>query len=256
MRGQANEVISSLRSTLCTEKAKLEEVRTGLQVDTSEFNTSISSKIQKLQDDLSIEIKIIDALVVKTEKVKVLTIKLENDEKQINELLSKRAVVKSWVADVNTLLCDIIETRNSMITTTVKKHLAKHLHLVIAMLNWLEGVSESSSILKQNGENLKQSKKDNPKSTVKPKKDNEPKWCRPLAFLILPKAYEATVKKINVVKVTGPFETDSFPNARFKVMFLRLLVHSKLIASRTLVLRLLEVLRVRCANSHLPIFPV
>ncbi|XP_052620855.1 uncharacterized protein LOC128126781 [Lactuca sativa] len=172
---KATEVISSLRSTLRIEKAKLEEVHIGLQVDTSELNTSISSKIQKLQDDLATEINIMDALVVKTKKVKVFTIKLENVEKQMNELLSKRAVVKSCVADVNTLLSDIIETRDSMITTTVKKHLAKKLRLVFAMLNQLEGVSESSSILKQRGENVKQSKKENHKSTVKTKKDNEPK---------------------------------------------------------------------------------
>ena len=73
---KANEVISSLGSTLKIEKAKLEEVRIGLQSDHAEFNSSISSKITKLQDDLAMESKIMDALAAKTEKVKVLTIKL------------------------------------------------------------------------------------------------------------------------------------------------------------------------------------
>ncbi|CAI9275470.1 unnamed protein product [Lactuca saligna] len=49
---KANEVISSLRSDLLSERTKLEAVRTGIQSDHSELKTSISTKLQKLQDDL------------------------------------------------------------------------------------------------------------------------------------------------------------------------------------------------------------
>ncbi|CAI9289885.1 unnamed protein product [Lactuca saligna] len=85
---KANEVISSLGSYLKTEKAKLQEVRTGLTIDHAQFNSSISLQISKLQDNLAMERKIMDALAIKTEKVKVLTVKLENAEKQVNDLLS------------------------------------------------------------------------------------------------------------------------------------------------------------------------
>ncbi|CAI9303427.1 unnamed protein product [Lactuca saligna] len=95
-----------------------------------------------------------DQLAVKTEKVKVLTVKLEHDEKQINKLLSEKAVIKNCIAYVNALLSDIIETHDSLITITVKKHLAEKLR--------------------------QPSKKDTPKPadrtvnpTVKPKSENE-----------------------------------------------------------------------------------
>ncbi|CAI9302848.1 unnamed protein product [Lactuca saligna] len=62
---------------------------------------------------------------------------------------------------------------------TVKKHLFEKLRPVFVMLHKLEGVLESSSILKQEGEGVKQSKKENSKPsvkpTVRPKSKNEPK---------------------------------------------------------------------------------
>ena len=67
-----------------------------------------------------------DALAVKIENVKVLTVKLENAEKQINDLLFKKAVMTSCIADVTALLSDIIATRDSMITIIVKKHLSEN----------------------------------------------------------------------------------------------------------------------------------
>ncbi|CAI9295633.1 unnamed protein product [Lactuca saligna] len=124
---KANEVISSLGSTLKTEKEKLQEVCTGLKSDHDEFQSSISLQIYKLQDDLIMEREIMDALAVKTKKVKVLTVKLENVEKQVNDLLSEMETMKSYITDVIAMLSDIIETRDSMITITVKKQLAEKL---------------------------------------------------------------------------------------------------------------------------------
>nr|KAJ0199186.1 hypothetical protein LSAT_V11C600300210 [Lactuca sativa] len=89
-----------------------------------------------------------DDLAIKIKKVKALTVKLEHADKQIIDLLCERVVMKSCVADVNELILDIIETRDSMITITVKKHLSEKLRSVFAMLNRLEGVSESNSIPK------------------------------------------------------------------------------------------------------------
>lgn len=102
-----------------------------------------------------------DQLAVKTKKLKFLTVNLENVEKKINELLSEKAVMKSCVADVNTFLSNIIETHDSMITITVKKHLVENLFPMFTMLNRVEGVSESISLPKQAGETVKQSKKEN-----------------------------------------------------------------------------------------------
>lgn len=48
---QANEAISNLSVSLRTEKEALKKVRTGIKSDNSELNTSITSKIVKLQED-------------------------------------------------------------------------------------------------------------------------------------------------------------------------------------------------------------
>ncbi|CAI9294329.1 unnamed protein product [Lactuca saligna] len=146
MTEKANEVISSLGSTLKREKAKLQEVRTGLPTDHVEFNSSISSKISKLQDDSAMERKIMDSLSLKIEKVKVLTVKLRNAEKQVIDLLSEKATMKSCIADVNgmTIRCSRI---------------------------WFYS--------KRRGEGVTQSKKEDPKllvkATVNPEGETEPK---------------------------------------------------------------------------------
>ncbi|CAI9290024.1 unnamed protein product [Lactuca saligna] len=60
--------------------------------------------------------------------------------------------MKSCIVNVNALLSNIIETRDSLIMITVKKHLADKLRPMSAMLNILKGVSESNILPKQ-GEN-------------------------------------------------------------------------------------------------------
>lgn len=98
---KANAVIISLGNTLRTEKDALENVHTSNQSDNSELNTSISSKIEKLQDDLAIESKIMDALASKTTRVKVLSAQLTNANLQIDEIKFEKADMKSCIADVN-----------------------------------------------------------------------------------------------------------------------------------------------------------
>ncbi|CAI9290382.1 unnamed protein product [Lactuca saligna] len=90
--------------------------------------------------------------------------------------------MKSCVADVNALLYNTIETCDSLITITMKKHLAEKPRPVFAMLKRIEGVSESSSLPKQGGDPVKQFKKENTKQAhttvkplVKPKSENEMK---------------------------------------------------------------------------------
>ena len=97
-----------------------------------------------------------DALAVKTEMVKVSIVKLENAEKKLNDLLSEKADMKSYIAEVTGMLLDIIKNRDSMITITVKKHLAEKLRPVFGMLPRLEVVTKSTPILKQRGEGVSQ----------------------------------------------------------------------------------------------------
>lgn len=72
-----------------------------------------------------------DQLAVKKENVKVLSVKLAHAEQQINTLLFEKAVMKIFGADVNALLSDIIEIRDSLITITVKSICLKNLGLCL-----------------------------------------------------------------------------------------------------------------------------
>ena len=86
--------------------------------------------------------------------------------------------MKSCVDDVNALLTDITETRDFLITIIVMKHLPEKLRPVFAMLNKIKGISESDTLSKQGGDNVKQSKKETSKSTdttIKPKSEVKPK---------------------------------------------------------------------------------
>lgn len=119
------------------------------------------------------ECNIMDALARKTEKVKVLDIKLQQFEKQVKDLLSERAIVRSFITYVTGFISNIIETRDSMISITVCKHLAERLSPVFTMLHRLQGISPQLSDQKQGGE--VGSKVETPKVHVNPIIKKEPK---------------------------------------------------------------------------------
>nr|KAJ0186669.1 hypothetical protein LSAT_V11C900486170 [Lactuca sativa] len=84
--------------------------------------------------------------------MKMLEMKLQYAHQQVDDLIAEKAVTRSCIPDVSGLLSDIIETRDPMISITVKKHLADKLRPVFAMLHCLEGVSQIMFIPKQGGE--------------------------------------------------------------------------------------------------------
>ncbi|CAI9291502.1 unnamed protein product [Lactuca saligna] len=110
----ANEALQNLGAMFKNEKLNLEKVCTGLQQDHASFQTSLTSQITKLHDNLAME-----------------------------------SAVQTCITDVTSFLSDIIETRDSMISITVRKHLAEKLSHVFAMLYRLQGVSPQSSKQKQ-----------------------------------------------------------------------------------------------------------
>lgn len=145
----ANKVISSLSTSLKSERSKFQDICNGLKDDHDKFQSSITSQLSKLQEDLAMERKVMEALAIKTEKVKTLFIKLEEPEKQVHALLSEKAVMRSYITDVSALLLDLIEARNLMIPITMRKHLAEKLWPTFVIIHRLEGFLESSGILKQ-----------------------------------------------------------------------------------------------------------
>ncbi|CAI9293790.1 unnamed protein product [Lactuca saligna] len=169
---KANESLQSLGSLFKTKKG----IRMGLKSDHEAFQIAISSQLTKIQAELAMESKIMDSFPLKTERVKVLTINLEHVEKQVNDMIIERAVMKICISDITGLLSDIIETRDSTITISIRKHLHEKLRPVFAMLHKLEGVSDQCYVPKQGGEGgLVVSRKEEPKAPTKPIIKQEPK---------------------------------------------------------------------------------
>ncbi|CAI9274999.1 unnamed protein product [Lactuca saligna] len=73
-------------------------------------------------------------------------------EKQVDDLLLEKAVTRSCLSDITGFLSDIVETRDPMISINIKKHMAKKLRLVFAMLHRLEGVMKPVVFSQQGGE--------------------------------------------------------------------------------------------------------
>lgn len=170
-----NEVIMNLGRTHHTKKEAPLKVCTELQTSNNEFQTFISNQTDKLHEDLAVESKIMDELSAKQMRVGVLSIKITQANNKINELKSECAVVKNCVLDVNVLLSNLLETHDTLLPLTTRRHLADKICPAIALFNRLEGVS-ASSIQKKGGETTM---KDQPPTTSsghdeeKPKASNE-----------------------------------------------------------------------------------
>lgn len=93
-----------------------------------------------------------DQLAKKTQKAKVLLVKLQYANKHIHNLEYEKTVVKSRVSEINQYLQRLVETRDSVFTVSVRKHLLDKFQPVFSMLNQIKGVSGSGSLSKQRGE--------------------------------------------------------------------------------------------------------
>lgn len=104
---KANESISNLNTSLWFECKKLEKCRSNIADDDTSFHSSISKRLLKFQDDLTVERKIMDKLTLRTTQFPAKTIKLKHAMSESDELKSERAVMKSCVYDVNSLLSNL-----------------------------------------------------------------------------------------------------------------------------------------------------
>lgn len=80
------------------------------------------------------------------------SVKLKQANKEIEELKSKRAILKRCVRDVKSLVSNILEAHDSILTISVCRHLDDKLHPAFTLLNRIEGFSEVLVPPKQGGE--------------------------------------------------------------------------------------------------------
>lgn len=144
-----NKVIERFGSSLKAEKEALSLIRSDIKVENVELTSSIISKIEKLQEDLAVEYKIMDELAKKTQKAKVLSVTLKNATKHNDGLEDERTLVKACVSEINQYLMRLVETHDSLFIVSIRQQLSDKLQLVFAMLNQIQGVPGSGDSLKQ-----------------------------------------------------------------------------------------------------------
>lgn len=129
-----------------------------IQVYNFELNIDIESKIEKLQTDLAAKNNLMYKLSQKTEKTKLLLVKLTYANKHLEDLELEKIVLKSFVSEVNQYLQNIVETHDLLLTVSVRQHLAYKIKPVFSIMNIFEGVLERDVILKQGGDDKEQPK--------------------------------------------------------------------------------------------------
>lgn len=90
-----NKVIKGFLNSLKDEKEAHSLILSDIKVENVELTSSIVSKIEKLQEELAAENKIMDELTEKTQKAKVFSVKLKSATKDIVDLEDERTIVKS-----------------------------------------------------------------------------------------------------------------------------------------------------------------
>ena len=122
-----NMVIAGFHSSLQSENEALSLVRSEIKVENAKLTSSVLSNIEKLQEDLVVENKIMDQLVEKTQKAKVISFKLRTPINHIDDLQNERTVIKSCIYDINQYLMRLVETRESLFTVSVQQQLSDKL---------------------------------------------------------------------------------------------------------------------------------
>lgn len=68
-----------------------------------------------------------DDLALRTTQLKTQTVKLNLEDKEIGELNSERAVMKAYVSDVSSLLSNLLQAHDSVLTISFCTHLDEKL---------------------------------------------------------------------------------------------------------------------------------
>lgn len=84
-----------------------------------------------------------DELVLRTTQLRAQSIKLKQAKTKIDELKFEQENMKSCIGDVNSLLFNLIEAHDPILTITIHRNLADKLHPALTLMKRLEGVSEA-----------------------------------------------------------------------------------------------------------------
>ncbi|CAI9294325.1 unnamed protein product [Lactuca saligna] len=96
-----------------------------------------------------------DQLAIHTTQQKTQSVKLKHAQQEIDKLKFDRTGIRTLVSDVISLLSNLLEAHDPILTITIRRNIADKLCPVIAMLNRIEGVLEVPVIPEQGGEKTK-----------------------------------------------------------------------------------------------------
>lgn len=117
---KVNEAILKLSTSLKSEREKLEKLCFGISDENTTFHSSISTWLNKFQDDLAVESKSMDKLALCIAQVHTQTLKLKQASSEIDELKSVRAVMKSCISNVKSLLSNLIEAHDPVLSIIIR----------------------------------------------------------------------------------------------------------------------------------------
>lgn len=83
------------------------------------MSATIVSKFEQLQKDTDAENAIMDKLSQKTEKAKVLSVKLNYTTKILDDLEFDKTIFQSCISDISQYLHRLMETSDSLLTILV-----------------------------------------------------------------------------------------------------------------------------------------
>ena len=119
-----------------------DSVRSELPADHNSLLTSVNSCLEKLHAGLAIDNKIKDDLAQKTAQLDVQSAHLAHAQKEIASLKTKQTVLKSCAGDIISILRNLVNAHDPVLTLTIRNHLTAKLLPAIQMLSQIQGVTE------------------------------------------------------------------------------------------------------------------
>ncbi|KAL7582299.1 hypothetical protein Lser_V15G44719 [Lactuca serriola] len=145
-------IVQQLATFVSTELKSFATLRQSISDDNLALRASIDERLSKLQEDLTAENSLMDALASKTTALKVKSAQLSNSQQQLDALRSEREVIKTCVSDVHSAISNILEAHDPILNHSVRRTLAEKLAPALDLLSKMEGLPSFVSSPKQGGE--------------------------------------------------------------------------------------------------------
>ncbi|KAL7590713.1 hypothetical protein Lser_V15G41340 [Lactuca serriola] len=170
-----NAPVDNLQRSLQSERSNLEAARQAIEAANESLHANVNDHLTQLEAELAVENRIMHELHSRTSQLKMQNYKLRTATAELNDLNSEREVIRSYVADVRSILLHLLEAHDPIITITIIRHLDDKLRPALDILSRIEGVPEKKK--KKIGEDDTDNEDDvyaeNPKKPFKKAKSSE-----------------------------------------------------------------------------------